>query len=119
MLIKDNIIVEKLNYKTKNISISVALFFMLNNQKVSLECRYIPDKFKILQNSISTYLTALTKSEDFDLENLSARVVEDLYDVAVPKHIEITLKQEIDNINSSITTEKSQPKFKPQARNYF
>ena len=119
MLIKDNIIVEKLNYKTKNISISVALFFMLNNQKVSLDCKYIPDKFKIMQNSIATYLIELTKSENFDLENLSARVVEDLYDISVPKYIQITLKQDLNDISSSITTEKSQPKFKTQTRNYF
>lgn len=112
MLIKDNIIVEKLNYKTKNISINIALFFMLNETKVSLSFDYIPDKFKIRQESVADYLRELTQNEDFDLENLSARVIEDLYDIAVPKHINLTLKQEIHNITTAITTSKHQPKFK-------
>lgn len=112
MLIKDHILVEKLNYKTKNISVNVALFFMLNENKVELSFEYIPDKFKIKQDSVSDYLRELTQSEKFDLENISARIIEDLYDMAVPKHIKLTLSQEVQSIKTSITTTKNQPKFK-------
>lgn len=112
MLIKDNILVEKLTHKTKNISINIALFFNLNETTVELSFNYIPDKFKFKQESIADYLRELTKSEKFDLENISAKIVEDLYDMAVPKHLELTLKQQINSITTSITTSKNQPKFK-------
>tara|TARA_Y100001960_G_C14754227_1_gene870296 strand:- start:438 stop:779 length:342 start_codon:yes stop_codon:yes gene_type:complete len=112
MLIKDHILVEKLTHITKNISINVALSFILNDNKVELSFDYIPDKFKFKQESVLDYLRELTKQETLDLENLSARVVEDLYDMAVPKKIELTLRQEVNSISTSITTSKSQPKFK-------
>lgn len=112
MLIKDHILVEKLTHTTKNISVNISLFFMLNETKVDLSFNYIPDKFKIKQESIPHYLRELTQADNFDLENISARIIEDLYDVAVPKHIELTLKQEVKHITSSIKTTKSQPKFK-------
>ncbi|HAG52824.1 MAG TPA: hypothetical protein DCL21_03450 [Alphaproteobacteria bacterium] len=112
MLIKDNILVEKLNHTTKNISIKVELCFKLNQSDITLEFSYIPDKFKLIQSSIPAYLAELTKSEKFDLENLSARVIEDLYDIAVPKYITATLSEKNEDIATSITTSKNQPKFK-------
>jgi len=112
MLIKDNILVEKLSYTTKNISIKIELCFKLNDSIVKLEFSYIPDKFKFIQSSIPAYLNELTKAENFDLENLSARIIEDLYDIAVPKHISATLSQSTSDISTSITTSKTQPKFK-------
>lgn len=112
MLVKDNIKVEKLDHTTKNISINIALSFILNETKVYLSFDYIPDKFKIIQNSIPTYLRELTKESNLDLENLSAKVIEDFYDIAVPKKIDLTVKQEVNTITTAIKTFKAQPKFK-------
>lgn len=112
MLVKDNIKVEKLNHTTKNISINIALSFIFNENKVDLSFDYIPDKFKFVQSSIPDYLRELTKEHNLDLENLSARVIEDLYDIAVPKKIDLTVMQEISNITTSIKSSKAQPKFK-------
>lgn len=112
MLVKDLILVEKLNYKTTNISINVALNITLNNTNVELSFAYIPDKFQINQESVVTYINKLITTENFDLENLSAKIIEDLYDIAVPKHISLTLKQELNSIKTAITTTKHQPKFK-------
>lgn len=112
MLIKDNILAEKLTHTTRNTSICVELSFELTNAKTFLKFVYIPDKYKIVQTSIPKYVQELLESEKFDLENLSARIVEDLYDIAVPKHIEATLTQEVHNIKTSITTNKAQPGVK-------
>lgn len=112
MLIKDNIEVIRLNYKTQNSLINITLYFNVNNTKAKLSFSYIPDKFKIEQTSILNYLNKLTSSEVFNIEDLSARVTEDLYDIAVPKKINLTIEQSIDNIETSITNSKKQPSYK-------
>lgn len=111
MLIKDHILVERLTHLTKNIDITINLDFKFNNEIVNLEIIYTPDKYKLNQKSLITYLNKLTESEDFNLENLTAKIVEDLYDMAVPKKIKVNLSLLEDNIKTQINASKKQPSF--------
>lgn len=112
MLIKDNIKITRLNHITANSIINVALNFDFNNCMTKISFKYRPDKFKIEQESIKQYLTDLTTAENFNIEELAARLTEDLYDMAVPLQIDVIIEQTIDDITTSISTSKSQPNFK-------
>lgn len=112
MLIKDNINITRLNYITYNSVINVSLDFSFNNTATKINFKYIPDKFKIEQTSIKKYLTELTSAESFNIEELAARLTEDLYDMAVPMQIDVVIEQTIEDITTSISTSKSQPNFK-------
>jgi NADPH-dependent 7-cyano-7-deazaguanine reductase QueF len=112
MLIKDTIKVTRLNHITANSLINVALAFDFNNSQAKLSFKYIPDKYKIEQDSLKQYLQELKNSQSFNLEELTARLTEDLYDMAVPKQIDVNVEQIVDDITTSIQTSKAQPNFK-------
>ena len=112
MLIKDTIKVTRLNHITENSLINVALAFEFNNNQAKLSFKYIPDKYKIEQDSLKQYLQELKNSQSFNLEELAARLTEDLYDMAVPKQIDVNVEQIVDDITTSIQTSKAQPNFK-------
>jgi len=109
MLIKDNIKIIKLAHTTKSMVINIVLDFKLNGNMASLSIEYTPDNYKIEQTSISVYINKLLSSESFDIESLSARFVEDLYDIAVPKSITVEVSQTVDQITTKIATHKKQP----------
>lgn len=112
MLIKDNLQITKLSHNTKFMSVCIELSFNFNYISTLLKFDYIPDKFKLEQSSINIYVEKLLESQSFDLESLSALITEDLFDIAVPKHIKLVLSQEQNNIKTSITTTKTQPGIK-------
>ncbi|MCP4355014.1 MAG: hypothetical protein GY793_05150 [Proteobacteria bacterium] len=112
MLIKDHIKIVRLVHTTKDMTIGFKLNFAFNASDVSLGIEYTPDTYKIEQSSLTFYIAELLASEKFDIESLGARVVEDLYDVAVPKKIKVELEQKISGITTKVSTQKCQPRFK-------
>lgn len=109
MLVKDTLKVNRLNYVNESIVITVHLDFTFNENLATLELNYTPLKDKLEQKSIVQYLTKLLQQQQFCLEDLTFRVLDDCFDMCVPLQMSVKLNQITDEITTQVVGHKKQP----------
>ena len=110
MLVKDCINTVKINSMTQKVNININFSFDFNGSPADLKIDYRPYKDHLEQISVLEYVNNLKQDKDLSIEDLASKITEDLYDLAIPTRISLCLTHTVNDITTTINTQKDQPK---------